>query len=846
MAVAYLNVGTLSSFSGNTSVTPALPGLRANGNILIAEVMTKNGATHSLSGSGWTAIHAQQSNGSSMTVSRWWRWVDGTEAAPTISWSGSAAGYARIAQISRPNFDQGSAPFGAMSHNAGTGTTHTSTGVTTTRDNSRVFYFDSGNANTAIATPSGWTEHFDAGSTFIGASRNACGSKAVDTSGTGSGNISVVGAAGVYIQSQIEVLDAALPGDQYAVATGDDDGCQADVVDTTIRPNGQAADGANTYGNRLGSIFHGAIRFPGVNVANGDTVASAWLLIETTVPTGSDGWGSNFGTVYGYDVDDAPAWLPGTVYLSGVARTTASTPALASTSGNVVLAHDVTAIVQEIADRAGRVDGQAISFVIIGTGADGFGRFKDYNTYPSNAPKLVVELDASGGPASVTPANAAHPHTASSPTLSAKSSVTPNSAAHSQTATSPSLAAQATISPDGASHGHSATSPTLATQSSVAPDDAAHATTSTSPTVGVPVAISPDSAVSAHTASSPTIAANSSIAPDDSAHAHTASSPTVTTANSVAPDNAAHAQTASEPTIAAASSVSVDDAAHGHSVSSPSLTAQSSVQPDDSAHGHTASEPNLSAASTVAPDDAYHGSSATSPTVSTGGSVAVDSTAHDQTATSPTIAAQSSVSVDSAAHALTSTSPTVSAASSVQPNDADHAQAATSPSIAAKASVSIDSADHGQEASSPTLSGSLTITPASAVHAHIAGQPTIAWHGMIAANDAAHETTSSSPSLAAKASIAPASAVHSHIATSPALSAFASVSVDSAYHDHGASSPSIRITMPPSTARTIIDAHGSRIIIGGPSERIIGAGASDRTILTAAGSRTIKSVVSGR
>lgn len=52
--------------------------------------------------------------------------------------------------------------------------------------------------------------------------------------------------------------------------------------------------------------------------------------------------------------------------------------------------------------------------------------------------------------------------------------------------------------------------------------------------------------------------------------------------------------------------------------------------------------------------------------------------------------------------------------------------------------------------------------------------------------------------------------------------------------------------LPPSTARTIIDAHGSRIIIGGPSERIIGAGASDRTILTAAGSRTIKSVVSGR
>jgi len=68
----------------------------------------------------------------------------------------------------------------------------------------------------------------------------------------------------------------------------------------------------------------------------------------------------------------------------------------------------------------------------------------------------------SGGPAAVTPNNAAHTHTASSPTLSAKSSVTANSAAHSQTATSPSLAAQATISPDGAAHAHSATSPTIA------------------------------------------------------------------------------------------------------------------------------------------------------------------------------------------------------------------------------------------------------------------------------------------------------------------------------------------------------------------------------------------------
>lgn len=278
----------------------------------------------------------------------------------------------------------------------------------------------------------------------------------------------------------------------------------------------------------------------------------------------------------------------------------------------------------------------------------------------------------------------------------------------------------------------------------------------------------------------------------------------------------------------ASPSISPDSAVSGHAASSPTVAANSSIVPGNSAHAHTASEPTVTVAISVEPDNAVHAQTASEPTIAAASSVSVDDAAHDHAASGPSLSAQSSVQPDDAEQDHTASEPSLSVSSTVAPDDAHHDSSGSSPTISSGGEVQPDDAAHDHEASSPTLSGALAITPVSAAHAHIAGQPTIAWRSMIAANDAAHETTASSPNIAARSLIAPASAAHSHSATISMLSAFASVSVNSAYHYHRASSPANRISLPPSTARTIV------------------ARSFDRTILTAAGPRTIKSVVSGR
>jgi hypothetical protein len=203
-APSFVNVGTRSNGAPQSSRTPALPASLVNGNILICTALTKVDQDHSISGAGWQAVHAQQAQ-SNFRLSRWWRLVDGTETAPTISW---ATGTSCFAQISQYSGTDPTNPFGNISHNVASGTTHSSTGFNTTADDSLVIYEDVCNANTAVATPSGWTENYDNGS-GTGATRNAGGSKVIATAGDPSGNISVSGGFAQYCQSQIELLAPA-------------------------------------------------------------------------------------------------------------------------------------------------------------------------------------------------------------------------------------------------------------------------------------------------------------------------------------------------------------------------------------------------------------------------------------------------------------------------------------------------------------------------------------------------------------------------------------------------------------------------------------------------------------
>jgi hypothetical protein len=202
---AYVNNGSTAGSNGATSISPALPASLVNGNLLLGVVFSDNNATHTWSGSGWLKLD-QVIQSANFTASLGWRLVDGSEAAPTISWTGSVACGGALWQLS------GTAPtsmFGATSSNSGAGNPHTTTGINTTRNGSRVVYIDIASTNTDLAEPAGgWLENQDSGAS-AGSFRRTIGGKDIATSGSASGNISANGSTGNWVQWQIELLAPA-------------------------------------------------------------------------------------------------------------------------------------------------------------------------------------------------------------------------------------------------------------------------------------------------------------------------------------------------------------------------------------------------------------------------------------------------------------------------------------------------------------------------------------------------------------------------------------------------------------------------------------------------------------
>lgn len=207
----YQTFGAASVTAGDTLRTPSLPLTRSNGQLLIAGCCTKNNDVHSWSGTGWTKFD-QVNSGSGFTASLAFCIVNGSESAPTCSWTNSSA--ARALMTSWSGTD-GANPFdGAHNSNTGTGATHSCTGFNTTRNDSRVIYIDLANVNTTLATPSGWTENLDAGS-GTSVSRHVIGGKDIATSGTASGDISVTGGAAEWVMWQIELRSPAASGNPW-------------------------------------------------------------------------------------------------------------------------------------------------------------------------------------------------------------------------------------------------------------------------------------------------------------------------------------------------------------------------------------------------------------------------------------------------------------------------------------------------------------------------------------------------------------------------------------------------------------------------------------------------------
>lgn len=205
---AYVTVGAADVTAGATSRSPGLPAGRSNGQLLIAGCGTKNNDVHTWTGTGWTKLD-QIDSGAGFTASLAWCIVDGAEATPVCSWTNSSAARAVMTSWSGV---AGENPFdGANNSNTGTGTTHSCTGVTTTRADSRVIYIDLVNVSTLTATPSGWTENYDLGS-GTSATRHVVGGKDIASSGSASGDISITGGNAEWVMWQIELRSPSAGG----------------------------------------------------------------------------------------------------------------------------------------------------------------------------------------------------------------------------------------------------------------------------------------------------------------------------------------------------------------------------------------------------------------------------------------------------------------------------------------------------------------------------------------------------------------------------------------------------------------------------------------------------------
>lgn len=150
------------------------------------------------------------------------------------------------------------------------------------------------------------------------------------------------------------------------------------------------------FGNRTGYnyVVEDGFRFPSVGLSQGATIDLAELKVNVVGGSGS----GVVGTVYGVDEDDAGAWGNGYDSPFNRARTTAS--ASVSVVGTGILTIDVTAIVQEIVDRAGYAGG-AISFVFIATVGNGITRYlqlEDFDSAGTDEAQLEITLAAAGNP----------------------------------------------------------------------------------------------------------------------------------------------------------------------------------------------------------------------------------------------------------------------------------------------------------------------------------------------------------------------------------------------------------------------------------------------------------------
>ena len=367
-----------------------------------------------------------------------------------------------------------------------------------------------------------------------------------------------------------------------------DDPAYPAIIDATVTENigAWADDGVEVSGSwdgthglanigrgNGGALQHGGFRFQTVDVPQGATVSSATLTIRVSVISGTP-----TVSIYADDVDDAPAWGASSRPSSGFTKTTAQTD-ITSAIGTGLKAIDVTAIVQEIVDRAGWTNNNDIRFGAFNTKASGSDQHFTVQMY-ENAGTDEAQLDI---------------------TYTAGTTATPGATSLATATFAPTVTATANrVATAGvAALGLTGYAPTVTVSG--------HKTATPAVAALVASLFAPVPAATAHVTAAPGVAslATATFAPTVTASDHKTATPGVT---SLSTATFAPAVTAPDPKVAVPGVVSLTSApfapsvtASDHRSATPgvaSLTASASA-PAVSASGHQVATPGVIALATA-------------------------------------------------------------------------------------------------------------------------------------------------------------------------------------------------------------------------------------------------------
>ena len=145
-----------------------------------------------------------------------------------------------------------------------------------------------------------------------------------------------------------------------------------------------------------GTDNRGGVRFTSIAMAQGVTISSAILTLHK-VSGGLDSL-----TVYGDDVDNAPAWSNSSRPHSGFTATTASGSVSTFPANDTDFTIDIKTVIQELVDRAGWVSGNAMRFALVGAATYAGLNITDYDLSPTDTTADAARLDITYSSAEIT------------------------------------------------------------------------------------------------------------------------------------------------------------------------------------------------------------------------------------------------------------------------------------------------------------------------------------------------------------------------------------------------------------------------------------------------------------